>query len=82
MASKSLAICHEISGQKREPPGMDWFCELLVPKPGLYQRGLLNPLTFWAVPAADLKFSAYCGHCTSHHFVSRMRELSPRLTPI
>src|SRR5690348_5232859 len=49
MASKSLAICHEISGQKREPPGMDWFCELLVPKPGVelgypYGRWYLKPV--------------------------------------
>jgi hypothetical protein len=56
--------------------------ERLVPKAGLYQRGLLKSLMTWAIPTPTAEYSLKPVRRSLFHLVGFCRHLLVRLTPI
>jgi hypothetical protein len=54
----------------------------MVPKAGLYQRGLLKSLKTWAIPSSPNSFHALRHSIGFFLFVAFYRLLSRLLTPI
>ena len=54
----------------------------LVPKAGLYQRGLLKSLMTWGIPTPTTEYSLKPVRRSLFHLLGFCRHLLVRLTPI